>query len=171
MRRTLLLASVCVLGCGAQQAPVREPVAPVEVSIAEAEAAARDLAAHVDGALGVVVVVETMGGDGEPRPTRRATVRCGDEVTALAGELATYVATRPVGEAPGWSCAGADCELPGVMEYDPSRILRFGRSGDGRVVVRGYFAVDAIAVDPERLAQTRRNADRDYEELSRRGCE
>jgi hypothetical protein len=170
-RLSLLVISLLV-GCGSTAPVVRAPEAPVEVTPADAERAVSDLAAHVDDRLGLVVVEDIADAEGETDPTRRASLRCGATLATMATELATYIATRPPeGEAPGWSCEGHDCELPGMMEYDPNRILRFGRGEDGSVVVRGYFAIDALAVDPERLASTRTNADRDFDELSRSRCD
>lgn len=170
MRRSTWLASVLlVLGCGAARPPAEQPDRPLDVSVAEAEAAARDLARHVDPQLGVVVVEDIDDARGETSPRRRATLRCGDDVTALATALSTYLAQRPEGS-PTWSCTGHDCELPGAMEYDPNRILRFGHDRDGRTIVRGYFAIDALLVEPERLGRTRENADRDFEELRAQRC-
>ena len=173
MHRPLsLLCLGVVVGCGSSRPPLADPVHPIAVSTNDAEAAGRDLVGHADATLGIVVVEDIVDTESETGPRRRATLQCGDELSTLAAELATYLAERPPpDESPGWSCADADCELPGMVEYDPNRILRFGPGSDGRTVVRGYFAIDALAVDPERLAHTRENADRDFHELSQHRCD
>lgn len=172
MRLPRCLLCLVVAGCGAPPRHADEPLRPIEVSSTDADAAARALVAHVDPQLGIVVVEDVADTESEDRPTRRATLRCGAQLEALATELATYLGQRPPpDESPGWSCSGTDCELPGMMEYDPNRILRFGTGSSGEAVVRGYFAIDALAVEAEHLAGARLNADRDFAELSQHRCD
>lgn len=165
------LVFLLVVGCGASAPPEphSEPLtSPVVVTPADADAAALGLSASVDLAQGLVVVARIEdASDGEAPPMIGSGHLCsGQEIAAVAAVLSDYVSQRrSMGEGVVWSCRAERCELRGMMEYDPTRVLRFGRSARGDLVVIGVDFFEDVGSGPEFVAEVRAQVDRDHAAL------
>lgn len=156
-----LALAFALVACGGARTTANEPAnepAPLAPTPADADAAAAALADHVDLARGLAVVAyldDPSGGEAPPMMTTG--LRCADaDVRAIATQLASYVAElREADEPVDWTCHDTRCELGGSMEYDPTRVLRFGRADDGRVIVVGLDFIDEVLVDEQRVAEIR----------------
>lgn len=170
--RVLVLSMLLVLGCGAASdasAAGHEVVAaPVVVTPDDAMAAALGLSASVDPAQGLVVVARLEdASDGEAPPMIVSGHRCSrQDVDAVAALLSDYVSERrSMGEPVAWACSGARCELRGMMEFDPTRALRFGRSATGQLVVVGVDFYEDVGSSDEHVAEVRRQVEAEHQSL------
>jgi hypothetical protein len=166
MGRAALPLALLLGGCGA--AELAPSPSPLVVTSELASVAAAHLAAHVDPSRGVVVVVRVEDASDGEAVRRSSGHRCGAAaIDALAAELATYLAQRrELGVPETWRCEGARCELRGMMEYDPVRALRFGRSAAGEVVVIGLDVHGDAAWDDAQLAALRASLDAEHTALA-----
>ncbi len=164
----VLLALGAAMGCGGARSSTNAPAAalpPLSPTPEDAETAALALADHVDPARGLVVVARLEdASDGEAPPMIVTGLRCSDaDVRAVATQLAEYVAQRrSYGETVEWSCHDTRCELRGMMEYDPTRVLRFARADDGRAIVVGVDYFEDVGSGPEYVQEVRVAVEQDH---------
>lgn len=169
MRR--LFVCLLLVGCGASAPPeghVEPVVSAVLPTPADADAAALGLSASVDLAQGLVVVARIEdASDGEAPPMIVSGHRCsGQDIGAVAALLSDYVSERrSMGEAVAWSCRAERCELRGMMEFDPTRVLRFGRNARGDLVVIGVDFFEDVGSGPEFVTEVRAEVDREHAAL------
>lgn len=147
--------------CGGARSTTNGPASPppaLAPTAADADAAAAALADHVDPARGLALVAYLDDpSDGESPPMATTGLRCDPaEIDAVAAQLARYVAQLREDDLPvEWNCHDTRCELVGSMEYDPTRVLRFARTDDGRTIVVGLDLIDELLVDEERVREIR----------------
>jgi hypothetical protein len=159
------------MGCGAMHEPVRDEFSsalPVLATPADATAAALGLSARVDPAQGLVVVARLEdASDGEAPPRIASGHRCAPpDIDQVAALFRDYLDQRRGMDVPvEWACTGARCELRGMMEFDPTRALRFGRDAAGGVVVIGVDLYGDAAASEEHAAEVRRQVEAEHQAL------
>lgn len=173
MRPTLVLLAA-LAGCGAAGSDAASAVAPsrapqpVVATPADAERAASALAASIDPSAGLVVVAMLEdASDGEAPPMITTGHRCTrEDIARVAALLHDYLAQRrSAGEPAEWACSGDRCELRGMMEFDPTRALRFARDADGSLVVVGVDFFEDVGSSEEYVMETRRQVEREHRRL------
>lgn len=170
MRSKALLLVVLLTACGgappASTTPSSSP--PLAVGPGDARASIGARLRNVDPRRGLVVVAHLEdASDGEAPPMIVSGHRCAPaEIAEVADLLGTYVAQRASMDEPiDWHCSGDRCELRGMMEYDPTRVLRFDRDASGALVVVGVDLFEDVGSGPEYVAEVRRAVDRDHAAL------
>jgi hypothetical protein len=171
MIRALLIA-VLLSGCGASSEPAASTspsTSPRAPTPADADAAARGLAASIDPARGLVITAHLDDpSEGEAPPMITSGHRCSAaEIAEVAAMLSDYVSDRrsmDLGQ--DWTCSADRCELPGMMEFDPMRALRFGRDPQGNLVVVAVQFLGITGVTEEHERDVRAAAEIQLAELS-----
>lgn len=162
-----------LLGCGAASSAGSESTTasspqPLVVTPADADAAMLGLSASVDPAQGLVVVAMLEdASDGEAAPMITTGHRCAQQdIDQVAALLHDYLSERRgMGEPAEWACRGDRCELRGMMEYDPTRALRFGRDAHHRLVVIGVDFFEDVGSGEEYVVEIRRQVEREHQGL------
>lgn len=161
-----MLLWVAVIGCGASSTERTAPLvveAPLAVTPADADAAMVGLGGSVDPSRGVLVVARLEdASDGEAPPMVTSGLRCTPrDIDALGALLSDYLSERRSMDAPTeWRCAQDRCELRGMMEFDPTRVLRFARDAQGGLVVIGIDFFEDVG--PEYVDSLRTEIDREH---------
>ena len=146
--RLSLVVVLLVVGCGSGRASA--PTSPaaearaVQPTAEDANAAMLGLSASVDPVRGVLVLARVEDpSDGEGPAPIASGLRCGAAIDELAARLSDYVSDRrAMGASVEWTCRAARCELPGIMEFDPARVIHFDHDAAGGLVVTGIDFFD-----------------------------
>lgn len=106
--------------------------------------------------------------DGEAPPMITSGHRCAQqEIDAVAAMLSDYLSDRRAmdGATTEWSCSGDRCELRGMMEFDPTRAIRFDHRTDGSLVVVGVDFFEDVGSGADHVAEVRAQVDREHQAL------